>query len=129
MNYVPPQLSEDVENTPSPIICAKAIIIADLVSYGENEIAKYVISQNESDYSRYYKRLASIANWFLHNVPSGRKDGGSITFSKAFTLAAIFLCEGAYREPIKKKRILVHRQKIVGMEDDETIIRYIDEIS
>ena len=129
MKYAPPQLCEEVEDSEPPIICARAIVIADLISYGENEIAKYIVSQTESDYLNYYKKLASIASWFLYNVPSGRKDGRSISFGKAFTFAAIFLREGAYREPMRKKRNLLHYQRIANLTDDEIVIRYINEIS
>jgi hypothetical protein len=129
MKYAPPQLSEEVEDSEPTIICAKAIVVADLISYGENEIAKYIISKNESDYLNYYKKLASIASWFLYNVPSGRKDGHSITLGKAFTLAAIFLHEGSYREPVRKKRNLLHYQRIVNLTDDDIIVGYINEIS
>lgn len=128
MTYPPLQLLEDIEDRQPPIICEKDTVIADLVSYGEMEIAKHVISQTESDYSKYYKKLALIANWFLYNVPSGRKDCRSITFSKAFALAAIFIDEGAYREPIKKKRNLLHYRKIKDLADDKNRIEYIDEI-
>jgi hypothetical protein len=129
MKYAPPQLSEEVEDSEPTIICARAIVIADLISYGENEIAKYIVSQPESDYLKYYKKLAWIASWFLYNVPSGRKDGRSMTFCKAFTLAAIFLHEGAYREPVRKKRNLLHYQRIANLTDNEIIVGYINEIS
>jgi hypothetical protein len=80
-------------------------ISRDLVEYGENDSALWMMACSEDD----LVRVCSVADWLLLHGPTA-PSGASMIIAKACALAAVYVREGAPRE-LRHSR----RRKVEGL--------------
>lgn len=87
--------------------CSSKSIVLDLLTYGEEELAKDLKASPKETYQEIKDRVLDIAC-----APEyARKDGSSMLLCKACAMAAIEVLEGERREPKFKRRNFARAKK------------------
>ncbi|WP_134727778.1 hypothetical protein [Amycolatopsis nivea] len=81
------------------ISATRGLIRRDLLEYGEDAAAEWVVSCTDDE----LLRLGCIAGWVSHNGPS-TPSGAGMMFSKALAIGAVCVHEGKPRKLARARR-------------------------
>lgn len=88
--------------TYAPLMASAEEVAADLRAYGEHDGAAWVLDCSDED----LMRVCTVAGWLIYNGPTAR-DGSSMNFAPALSLAAIYVHEGAPRDLKRSRRLRI----------------------